>query len=175
MQLRGNEDKVGDFVRQQFDSPNAWYIPEGIATIFSMNELKKRYCTTYKNWQGYYAVHNKSGEVRFYKDKNGLTCIDLNDSSEDVAALLVQTGSEEAAKVLVQTVQQNYEGSTKRKVLQAKIARHAMGIIGNPSKEDFKGMARGNMLKNFPVTPDAVTNADTICGPDLPSPWEKIV
>ncbi len=52
-------------------------------------------------------VHTKNGEVRFYKDKNGLTYIDLEDLLEDAAALLVQTGSKEAMRVLVQMVQQN--------------------------------------------------------------------
>ncbi len=66
--------------------------------------------------------------------------------------------------MLIQTVQQNYEGYIKCKVLEAKEARRAMGMIGNPSKEDFKGMVRGNMIKNYPVTPDAITNAGTIFG-----------
>jgi hypothetical protein len=97
--MRTNE--VGNFVGHHFDSLNACYIPEGIANIFSMNELEKRYCITYDSWQGYYAVHTKNGEVIFYKDKNGLPYIDLKDLSEDAAALLVQTRSKEAAKVLM--------------------------------------------------------------------------
>jgi hypothetical protein len=48
--------------------------------------------------------------------------------------------------MLVQTVHQNYEGCMKRKVLQAKEARRAMGMIGNPSKRDFKNMVRGNLI-----------------------------
>jgi hypothetical protein len=120
-------------------------------------------------------VHTKSGEVRFYKDENGLPYIDLKDLLEDSAALLVQTGSKEAAKVFVQTVQQNYGGFTKRNVLEAKEARHAMGMIGNPSKEDFKGMVRGNVIKNCQVTPDVITNACVIFGPDLPSLQRKTV
>jgi hypothetical protein len=133
-------NKVGDFVGHRFDSPNAWYIPKGIANIFSINELEKRYCITYDSWQGYYLVYTNNGEVRFYKDENRLPYINLKDSLEDVVALLVQTGSKEAVKVLVQTVQQNYEGYTKRKVLEAREARRAMGMIGNSGKEDFKGM-----------------------------------
>ncbi len=92
---------VGDFVGHQFDSPNTWYIPEGIANIFSMNELEKRYRITYDSWQDYYAVHTKNGEVRFYKDENWLPCIDLKELLEDAVVLLVQTRSEEAAIVLV--------------------------------------------------------------------------
>ncbi len=41
--------------------------------------------------------------MRFYKDENGLPYIDLEESSEEEAALLVQTGSKEAANAFVQT------------------------------------------------------------------------
>ncbi len=98
-------NKVGDFVGHRFDSPNTWYIPEGIANIFSMSELEKRYRITYDSWQGYYVVHTKNEEVRFYKDENGLPYINLKDLSEDAVALLVQTGSKEAVKVLIQIMQ----------------------------------------------------------------------
>ncbi len=60
--------------------------------------------------------------------------------------------------------------------MEAKEVRRAMGMmIGNHSKEDFKGMVCGNMIKNCPVTPDAITNARTIFGPDLPSLQGKTV
>jgi hypothetical protein len=98
-------------------------------------------------------------------DEIGLPYIDLKDSSEDAAALPVQTGPKEAAKVLVQTVRQNYESYTKHKVMEAKEVRQAMGMIGNPSKEDFKGMVWGNMIKNCQVTPDAIANARAILTP----------
>jgi hypothetical protein len=71
----------------------AWFIPEGIATIFLMSELKKRYPITYDSWQGYYVVHTMSGEVRFYKDENRLLYIDLEGSLEGATALLIQTAS----------------------------------------------------------------------------------
>ncbi len=151
----------------EYGSLKVWYIPEGIANIFSMNKLEKRYCITYKSWQGYYVVHRKNGEVWFYKDKNGLPYIDLKESLEDTAAMLVQTGSEEAATAFVQMVHQNYEGFTKCEVLQAKEAQQAMGMLGNPSTGYFKQMVRGNMINNCPVTSNTITNACTIFGPDL--------
>ena len=52
-----------------YGSMTAWFIPEGIANIFSMSELKKRYRITYDSWQGYYMVHIASREVQFYKDE----------------------------------------------------------------------------------------------------------
>ena len=41
-------NKVGDY-----GTMNVWYIPDGIANIFSMNELEKKYRITYDSWQGY--------------------------------------------------------------------------------------------------------------------------
>ena len=61
--------------------------------------------------------------MRFYKDENGLPNIDLEDSEEDTATLLIQMGLEEAASAFVQTVRQNYKGFTKKEVLQAKEAK----------------------------------------------------
>jgi hypothetical protein len=84
--------------------------------------------------------------------------------------LLVQTGSEEVAITFEQTVQQNYEGYTKKQVLEANEARCTLGMIGNPSKCNFKDILRGNLISNCPVTTDAVTNAHTIFGLD-PAGW----
>ena len=109
--MRTNE--LGDY-----GSMNVWYIPNGIANIFSMNELEKKHRITYDSLDGYYVVHTANGEVRFHKDENGLPFINLDGSSEDAAAMLVQTGSEDAANMLVQTVRENYEEYTKREFFE---------------------------------------------------------
>jgi hypothetical protein len=83
--------------------------PRGDSQYFLMNKLEKKYRITYNSWDGYYVVHIRSGKVRFYKDKNGLLYINLEQSSGDVAALLVQKGLEVAAMAFVQMVQQNYK------------------------------------------------------------------
>ncbi len=67
----------------------------------------------------------------------------------------------------VQTVRQNYEGFTKKEVLQAKEARRAMGLIGNPSEKNFKGLVSNNMITNCPVTTTATTNVRRIFDRDL--------
>ncbi len=72
-------------------------------------------------------MHTARGGVRFYEDENGLPFIDLDKSSEDVVAMLVQTGLEDAANALVQTVCQKYKGYSKKEILQAKVARWVMG------------------------------------------------
>jgi hypothetical protein len=58
------------------------------------------------------------------KDNNGLPCINLEESGEDTAAILVQTGSEEAVTMFMQTVRKkiNYEGYNKKQILEAKEA-----------------------------------------------------
>ena len=60
--MRTNE--IGDY-----GTMNVWYILDGIASIFSMNELEKKYLVTYDSWEGYYMVHTANGEVRFHKDE----------------------------------------------------------------------------------------------------------
>ncbi len=50
---------------------SVWFIPNGIANIFLMNELEKHYRITYNSWQGYYVVHTPKGEVKFHKDEHG--------------------------------------------------------------------------------------------------------
>jgi len=84
----------------EFRTMKVWYIPAGIANIFWMNELEKKYRITYDSWEGYYVVP-QDGPVKFYKDENGLPYINLEDSEEDAATLLVQMGSEEAATAFV--------------------------------------------------------------------------
>jgi len=46
-----------------------WYIPNGIANIFSMHELEKHYRITYDSWEGFYNVHTPRGTVKFHKDE----------------------------------------------------------------------------------------------------------
>ncbi len=121
-------------------------------------------------------MHTASGEVRFYKDENGLLYISFEESSEDAAALLVQTGSKEAATAFVKRVHQNYKGYTKREILQVKEAQFAIGMIGNPSKGNFKSMVKGNMINNCPETTNAIaTYVHAIFGSDLPSLRGKTV
>ena len=163
-----------------------WYLPEGIANIISMHELEETYRITYDSWAGYYVVHTPKGEVRFYKDEQGLPYLDLEESSE-AAVLLLQLGEDlctnttrieaeaEAAVALVQTVRGNYEGYTKGKVLQVKEARRVQAMMGNPSKKDYKTMVSNNLIPECPITSTDITNVRAIFGPDLPSVRGKTV
>jgi len=50
-----------------------------------------------------------------------------------------------------------------------------MGLIGNPSKNDFKGLVSNNMITNSPVKTTAITNALNIFGKDSASVRGKTV
>jgi hypothetical protein len=51
-----------------YRTTSIWYIPKGIANIFSMIELEKKYRITYNSWEGFYVMHTHNGPVRFHKD-----------------------------------------------------------------------------------------------------------
>ena len=100
-----------------------WYVPNGIANIFSMHELKRSYRIMYDSWEGYYVVHTSKGEVQFHKDEQGLPYINLGESNLEAAMMLLQREIEEGEETIdsktsfIQTVGGNYEGYTKREVM----------------------------------------------------------
>ncbi len=133
-----------------------------------MHELKKLYCITYDSWKEYYIVHTPKGEVQFYKDEQGLPYLSLEESNHEVATMLLQCGEEivmshdgvvETGVSFMQMVWGNYEGFTKREVVQAKEVRQAQAMLGNPSKKDYKGMVSNNLIVNCPITLSNVANA----------------
>ncbi len=78
-------DKRGKYGRLK-----VWYIPDGIANIFSMHELEKMYHITYNSWDGHYEVNTPKGHVQFCKDKQGLPHIDLESSGGAAIMLLLR-------------------------------------------------------------------------------------
>ena len=109
----------------EYGRVKAWYMPKGIANIFSMNEIEKLHHITYDSIDGYYVVHTNKFPVCFHKDKQGLPYIDLDTSVYD------------AATILVQTVRSNYKGFTKKYIKAAKAARKLQGMIGSPRENDY--------------------------------------
>jgi hypothetical protein len=161
-----------------------WYIPNGIANIFSMHELEKHYRITYDSWEGFYQVHTPRGTVKFHKDEQGLPYIDLDKSSKEAATMLMQLGQHALTDqtkgnaehtMLVETVRENFEGFTKNEVLKAKQARRAQAMMGNPSEKDFKGVVSNHLISNCPITVHDITNSRAIHGPALASVRGKTV
>ncbi len=179
MKINCNAGAISTNKRGEYGNLMVWYLPDGIANIISMHELESLYCITYGSWAGYYVVHTPKGEVRFYKDKEGLPYLDLEELNEAGTLLLMQHGGEACDEdkdvSLVQTVRGNYEGYTKREVLKAKEARRAQAMMGNPSEADYKDMVSHNLILNCSVTSSNITNEKAIFGPDLSSVRGKTV
>ena len=89
---------------RMYGNLKVWYLPDGIANIISMNKLESIYRITYDSWAGYYVVHTPKGEVRFYKDEQGLPYLDLNECEAKGTTLLLQREEAETGVSLVQNV-----------------------------------------------------------------------
>ena len=72
------------------------------------------------------------------------------------------------AFALVQTVQNNFEGYTKRQVKRGILTRNAQAVVGHPTGDKFKHMVNSESITNCQVKVNDVTNAPTVFGPYLP-------
>ena len=69
--------------------------------------------------------------------------------------------------MLVNTVRENFEEYLRHEVEKAKDAQRIQGMIAHPTKREFAGMVREQLLTDCPVTVRDVDNANQIFGPDL--------
>ena len=69
--------------------------------------------------------------------------------------------------VLVNMVQENFEGYTRYNIKKVQEAKKLQGMIGNPTKQEFAEMVCEELIANCPVTVQDVHNANRIFGPDL--------
>ena len=72
MQVNCNAGSIKTTRNWEYGQVESWYMPEGIANIFSMNEIEKLHHITYDNIDGYYVVHMDKGHMCFHKDEQGL-------------------------------------------------------------------------------------------------------
>ena len=63
MQVNCNAGSIKKNQKGEYGRVEAWYMPKGIANIFSMNEIEKLHCITYDSIDGYYVVHTDKGPV----------------------------------------------------------------------------------------------------------------
>jgi hypothetical protein len=178
IKINCNVGSVTGNLKGNYGRLKVWYVPKGIANIFSMHELECLYRITYDSWDGYYVVHTPRGEVKFHKDEQGLPYINLDESDEEAAVLLIQmieqqdNENKDGTKkevMLVQTVGNNYEGFMKQEVIKVREAREAQAMLGNPSKKDFQGLVSGNLIPNCPIARANTSNTRKKFGPDLAS------
>lgn len=100
MSVSCNAGNVKTNQKVRYGTIDAWYMPEGIANIFSMHALEKLYRIMYNIIEGYYVVHTNKGPVCFHKDEQGMPFIDLKD--------IRHGGRHDAANIFIQTVHDKY-------------------------------------------------------------------
>jgi hypothetical protein len=102
-----------------------------------------------------FQVHTPGGVVEFKSSSGGLHYLDITDKGSKVEWMLVNM------------VQDNFEGFTRREVEKASEVQRLQGMISNHSQREFAGMVHKNLITNRPVTVHDVNNAYPIFGPDL--------
>ena len=152
--VRCNAGQLKTSRRGDFGGLKVWAMEDGIANVLSLGEIIKKYRVTFDSLDGYFAVHTPGGEVRFVLDEHGMSALNL---CED----------EQAAKLLIQTVRGNYEGYTPRKVKQARVAREAKAMMGNPSEATLKDAVSSGAVDNLPIDRTDVSNSARMFGPAL--------
>jgi hypothetical protein len=158
--LRANCNAGTNFATKKgwyHDLFNLWLVRNGIANLLSLPQLEADGFTVSYHTGGNRIVMTPQGkEITFHREENGVChgfpYIDMQSTN---------------AVVMIQTVCQQYEGFTKRKVQDATAARKAQAMTGHPTNTQFLKLVRNNSIKNCPVKPDHITNAHSIFGPSI--------
>jgi hypothetical protein len=131
--------------------------PYSIANVLLLHSIKQRHQVSYDSWDcgGVFQVHTPDGVVEFKSSPCGLHYLDVTDEDSRVEWMLVNT------------VQANFEGFTRREMEKEYEAQRLQGMIGNPTKKEFTGMVHEKLITNCPVTVQDINNANRIFGPDL--------
>ena len=98
-----------------------------------------------------FTIHKPGRDVHFNCSTNGLYVHDF--TNRDIT--------------LVQTVQENLEGFSKREIEMANRAKKLYHVMAIPSLHDFKNLIVHNMIKNCPITIKDVDNCENIYGKDV--------
>jgi hypothetical protein len=112
-----------------------------IANILLLHSIKPRHQVTYNSWDrgGVFQVHTAGGVVEFKSSPGSLHYLDITSEGSKVKLMLVNT------------VQANFEGFTRREVEKMNEAWCLQGMIGNPTKREFARMVHEKLITNCPV------------------------
>ena len=69
--------------------------------------------------------------------------------------------------LMVGITKKDYEGYNIQEVAADTKVQAGLDMVGNTSAEDYIKMVRSGQIHNFPITPQAVTIANTIFGPGI--------
>jgi hypothetical protein len=131
-----------------------WLVCNSIANLLSLPQLEDTGFTISYHTGGKWIVTNPQGKDITFHCKSDGVCRSfpyLNMQSTLTVAM-------------VQTTRQRYEGFMKCKVPNAMIPCKGQAMTGHPSNAQFQAMMRSNTIKNCPMKPKHIANANSIFG-----------
>ena len=126
-----------------------WFNNKGIANVLSMAKIVDRgndVVYDSRKEDAFIACSKKGGYPIKFKRWNNLYAMFPTETSD-----IPQTDYQ-----FVETAEENEKMHSARDVQRAKIARNACQAAGGPSMQDFKHMIHSNVIKDCPITLDAI-------------------
>jgi hypothetical protein len=90
-----------------------------------------------------------------------------NEDQQEGSVEKVQCEEKNGESFLVDSVEENKHGYTRRQFESAKQARKPYHTLGCPTVENFKHILRQSNIQNCPVTKADISTAERIFGPDI--------
>ena len=133
-----------------------WSYPDGIANILSLSRVKDRYRVTFDSaTDNCFRVHKDNGKIlKFREATRRLYYFDTADREVEES-------------MFITTVENNKSRLSAHDFSQAKLARALQRRIGRPMTQDFIQYVASNLIPNYPITVQAIKNADFVWGPEL--------
>ena len=129
------------------DYGKVWYDNKDMENIFSLTNLVKKEIFTYDPHQDDTStVHTNIGIIKFRRNKQGLYVFNLTYTTANLN--------------VVNTVEDNMMGLTRRQIERAKLSRKIYNNIGLPTVKKFKDMVSKNMKSNCPISVEDIKNAE---------------
>ena len=173
IQVHCNRGTMSTTTEANFVDTPVYFNSRGIANVLFLYHLGCKFQVTYdsSDCNGVFQVHTKQDIIEFKPTPKGLHALNLKDNPKAAFLLVndadIQMPHIDHNQMHVNTVQENFDGLSRKQVEGATAARRLMGMVATSSPRDFEGMVRLNMLKNCPITNDDIKNANTKFGTDL--------
>ena len=116
---------------------------------------------------GKYIVKGKVGTVVFKRVPERLYVMELDEMTPGVNLITSEDDTPSAGVNMIETVEENMQGFSKRQIERAKVARNLYETIGFPSINDYKKIVKMNGIRNCPVTIDDINNMEKIFGTNI--------
>ncbi|CAJ1928546.1 unnamed protein product [Cylindrotheca closterium] len=171
--------------------PPVYYDEDGIANVLAMREMiAAGYCITMDtDFDNAFVVHCDGDRQMRFVNRKGVFVLeqlgaDVKPGAKETSAMYChqlssvnkQPHFELSSKqngyaglgmtAKMATVRKNKEGFTPRQVKAAMEARSAMHILNAPSTKSLKYAIRSGLIKDCPITEEAINHAKAIFGPD---------